>query len=202
MSATTTAAPNSAARAYARALLELAKKQGGHELIETLQSNLEAILELTVSDKGFGEFLSSRIISPQRRAKSLKAIFEKNAHPLTLRLLLLLNRKGRLGFFSQIVAAFDALAQEQIGRVEVNVYTAEPLNQANLQLISQRLAAALGKQTIVHPYVQPGMIGGIKLQIGDRLLDASLATQLRRLGDRLGQEGSAKLRSRLDDILD
>ena len=70
---------------------------------------------------------------------------------------------------------------------EVDVYTASPISSGELDVIRDRLKRALGKEPIVHPYTDGAMIGGLKLQIGDQLIDASIATSLRKLRD-LGKD--------------
>ncbi|MBL8763676.1 MAG: ATP synthase F1 subunit delta [Phycisphaerae bacterium] len=190
------------ANVYAQSLFELARSKGGEAAISQSLAELEAIVELARTDPKFGEFLSSRIISAKDRAASIDRIFKGRVCDLTLNFLKVLNHKDRLGHLAKIEGSFDRLAQESFGRVEVDVYAAEPLDRAQVESISQRLRAVLGKEPVVHPYVDPRMIGGIKIQIGDRFIDASIASRLRKMRDRLANEGAATLRDRAGRILD
>ena len=113
----------------------------------------------------------------------------------------MLNDKGRLGHLPPIAAAFDELVQREFGRVEVDVYTAAPASPGELDTIKQRLRQILGKEPVVHPYTDKAMLGGLKLQIGDQLIDASLATRLRRMRDNLANSGLATLRAKAEKIL-
>lgn len=194
--------PDALAFAYARALFDLVEAEGGRARVEETLGELEEIVELARSESGFGEFLASRILPEGARAGSLRRVFEGRVSPATLRFLLVLNRKGRLAHLPAIVAAFDALAQERFGRVEVDLYTAAPIDAEQLREIRQRLARALGKDVVVHPYTDGSMIGGVRLRIGDRLIDGSIATRLRRLRERLTTEGLARLRVRMDRIIE
>ncbi len=193
--------PNAASMMYARSLLELADQQGGRAVCEEIGSELEQILELGRSDKTFGEFLSSRLIATKARGESLSRILKGRISDLTLRFLLVLNRKGRLASLPAVAASYDQLLQEKFGRVEVDVYTAEAADSALLDQVRSQLSATLGKEVILHPYTDARMIGGIKVQIGDQLLDASVATQLRRLSDRLDVQGSSELRARAQRLI-
>lgn len=193
--------PNAASMMYARSLLELADQQGGRAVCEEIGSELEQILELGRSDKTFGEFLSSRLIATKARGESLSRILKGRISDLTLRFLLVLNRKGRLAALPAVAASYDQLLQEKFGRVEVDVYTAEAADSALLDQVRSQLSATLGKEVILHPYTDARMIGGIKVQIGDQLLDASVATQLRRLSDRLDVQGSSELRARAQRLI-
>lgn len=191
----TDAKPDAVAQVYARGLYELADERGGREGVESALGQLEDVLELARSDARFSEFLASRVLSAAARERSLRAIFDGRADDLIVRFLLVLNDKGRLAHLPAIAAAFDALVQERLGRVEVDVFTAAPIDTAQLGAIRDRLASKLGKDVIAHPYTEPSMIGGIRLRIGDQLIDASIATRLRRMRDQLATQGLARIKA-------
>ncbi len=198
----TEAPPDALSRIYAQTLFEMAQAAGGQAKIEETLVELEEIMELARADVRFSEFLSSRILPAKARGASLATIFKGRLSDLTLHFLLVLNDKGRLGHLAPIVAAFDQLVQNAFGRVEVDVYTASPVSSGELAAIRDRLRAALGREPVVHPYVDGSMIGGLKLQIGDQLIDASIATRLRKLRDKLATDGSAKIRAKAAQIID
>jgi F-type H+-transporting ATPase subunit delta len=194
--------PDALAMIYAKSLYQLADEQGGREKVETVLAELEDVLELARHDQRFSEFLASRVVPADRRGHSLEQIFKGRASDLTLRFLQVVNDKGRLSHLTAIVGAFDHLAQEKFGKVEVDVYTASPISPDELRAIREQLQAKLGREPIVHPYVDHTMIGGIRVQIGDQLVDGSFSTQLRRLKDQLGQKGAASMRARFDQAVD
>ena len=163
---------------------------------------LEDVLELTRSDAKFGEFLASLILPAKKRAVSLQQIFKGRVSDVTLRFLLVLNQKERLGHLPAIIAALAQMVQEAFGRIEVDVYTASPISQEELRDIHQRLQTVLKREPVVHAYTEPPMIGGLKLQIGDQLIDASVQTRLRRMRDKLTQSGGSELRSKADSYIE
>jgi len=195
------AQPDALAQRYAKSIFELADVQGGRDAIETILGQLEDVLEIARSDPHFNEFLASRILPAKSRGASIRRIFEGRVDPLVLNFLLVLNDKGRLAHIAPIVGAFDAMAQERFGRIEVDVYTAAPASGDELAGVKKRLEDKLGKDVIVHPYTDSSMIGGVKLRIGDQLIDGSIATRLRRLKQRLATEGLAEVRARGEQIL-
>ncbi len=190
------------ARVYAHSLLELADETGGRTGVETAQAELEDLLEIARADAKFGEFLSSRVVPAEQRAKSLETILKGRVSDLTFRFLMVLNGKGRLAHLPSISAAFDALVQEKFGRVEVDVFTAEPLAADELKMMREKLGAAIKKEVILYPYTDAAMIGGVKFRIGDQLVDASLATRLRQLRDQMERDGTSALRGRIENIVD
>jgi len=193
--------PDAVSQAYAQSLFELAEAEGGRERIEGILGELEEILELARADDAFGEFLSSRVIPVSKRHESLKGIFQERASDLTVRFLLLLNQKGRLAHLPAIAAAYDSMVQAHFGRVEVDLYTASPIEASLLSQVREQLQGALQKDVIVHPYTDPRIIGGVRIRMGDQLIDGSLATQLRRFRERLDTSGAASVRAVADRII-
>lgn len=194
--------PDAAARVYARSLFEMAEKQGGQSAIEESISDLEEIVDLARSNAQFAELLSSPSVSTKDRAASLDKIFKGRVNDLTYRFLHVLNDKGRIGRLPSITAAFDSEVQAKFGRVEVDVFTAQPVDADLLRTMKDRLGQVMGKEVVLHPYTDANMLGGVKFRIGDQLIDASLATRLRKMKDQLDNEGGANLRAKISSIMD
>ncbi len=193
--------PDAVAQVYAQSLFDLARDQGGQPAIESTLSELEEVIELARGDARFGEFLSSRIVGAKDRDGAMNRILEGRASPLTSNFLRLLNRKGRLGAITGIAAAYDRLVQNAFGRVEVDVYSATPLSPEDVAAIAAKLRSVLGREPVIHPYTDAAMIGGIRLQIGDQLVDASVSTALRKLREQLSQRGLPAVRSAAERII-
>ena len=198
----TEANPDAIAKVYAKSLFELCEQAGGRDKAEETLGELEDILEIARENPTFSEFLATRVIPVESREKSLVSIFEGKASDLTLRFLRLLNRKGRLGHLPPIVASFESLVQDAFGRVEVDLYTADALDESARSAFRDTLATKLGKDIILHTYTEPSMLGGVKLRIGDRLVDDSLATQISRMRDRLNTDGSSRVRSSAGRVIE
>lgn len=196
------AQPSALAKVYAKSLFELAHQDGGQPNAESILGELEDIVEIARSDRSFSELLASRLIDSGKRDASLERIFDGKVSALTLKFLRQLNRKGRLANLSQIATAMDALVQDHFGRIEVDVFTATPISTGELESVRTQLSASLGKEVIMHPYTDSSMLGGIKLRMGDQLIDASIQAQLRKMRDGLLDTGSAQIRGRAGDLID
>ena len=192
------------ANVYARSLYELADAAGGLEKIGEVHEELNAVVELARSDASFREFMASPIIGQNRRRDALRAIFDGKISDLLLRFILVANSKGRLGHLEQIAGAFDAHVQEAQGRVEVGVITAsaDGASEELLEAVKSRIKSALGKEPVLHHSTDPSMIGGVKLQIGDELVDGSVATRLRRMKEEIIGNGATVVRSGAGRFLD
>lgn len=192
---------NALANVYARSLFELAQQAGGQDKIAEVAAEIEQICELLRSDRRAREFFASPIIDRTARGESIRRIFTNRVTDLTLRFLLVLNDKGRLDQLEAVAGAFDQLVQETYGRVEVDVYTASALDRPQLDSMQQRIRQAIGREPVLHPYTEPAMIGGVKLRIGDQLIDGSVAGKLRRMKRDL-LNSSGKLRERMSRFIE
>jgi F-type H+-transporting ATPase subunit delta len=190
------------AQVYAKSLFGLAQDAGGRDKIEEVADELEQIVELTRSDRGLREFFGSPIIDPDKRQVSLQRVFQNRVTDLTLRFLLVLNDRKRLKHLEPISEAFGHLVQESFGRVEVDVFTAAPLEPGQQERLTARIREALGREPVVHAYVDKSLLGGIRLRVGDQLIDGSVVTSLRRLRQTLLTSGGASLRERIAGLID
>jgi F-type H+-transporting ATPase subunit delta len=182
------------AMTYARSLFELAEEAGGRAKIEEISDELEQLVELLRGNQSFRNLLASPIIDRTRRRESLRAMFNGRITDLMLRFLMVLNDKGRLSKLESMAAAYDHLVQEAFGRIEVDVITAAPIGPEAQRAVQERVQKALNREPVLHLYTDPRMIGGVKLRIGDQLIDGSVETQLRKMKAGLLRSGGWKLR--------
>ena len=187
---------------YAQSLLELAEDAGGREKILELADELEQVSELLAGERDLRTLFSTPVIDEEARAGLIRRIFENRVTDLLLRFMLVLNANDRLGHFDGIQAAYDQMVQDAFGRIEVDVITAIKLDEGTLARISERIQAALGKEPVLHPSIDESIIGGLQLRIGDRLMDGSVATRLRRLGDQLRQNGGHAIRTNMERFME
>ncbi len=190
------------ANVYARSLFELATDAGGNDKVVEIADELEQVCELARHNKEVSMFFSSPIIDVTKRGEALSAIFSNRITDLTLRFLLVLNNKGRLSHLESISVAFDLLVQEAFGRVEVDVFTPTAVDTTTINMIKKKVQAMLGKEPVLHPYVDPSMLGGIKLRIGDQLIDGSVQTKLRRLSESIKNSGGTAIREQFETYLE
>lgn len=199
---TTSETVDAVARVYAQSLLELADAAGGDEKIVETGGELSVIAEMIRDDAEVAEFLRSPIVDSEKRAESLRRIFEGRVSDLVLRFMLVLNGKGRLGEFGSMVSGYDQLVNERMGRVEVDVMTVDgALAPDQLALLGEKVKAKLGQEPVFHQYADESLIGGLVLRVGDQLIDGSVRGQLRRMREELLAAGSTRVRAGADDFL-
>lgn len=192
------------AEVYARSLYELAHAAGGLDKVSEVHEELQQIVEMGRSNDSFHEFFGSPIIGKSSRQEAMKKIFDGRISDLVLRFLLVTNDKGRLGHLEHIAGALDSMIQDAHGRIEVDVFTVngDGADSALLETVASRVKESTGKDAVLHQYADPSMIGGIKLLIGDKLYDGSVATRLRRLKEEVLGRGAAGVRAESARFLD
>jgi F-type H+-transporting ATPase subunit delta len=160
---------------YATSLLELAEQQ---EISQPIGEELNQIGEVLEQNKSFVLYLADPSISQDARAKVLREIFGGKVNPLLWNFIGVLNLKNRLPLLGQIISAYDELLDEKHGKIEVDVTTAHQLSAEDLDMVKQRVSAALKKDAVIHQYVDESIIGGMLLRVQDQLIDASVKSQL------------------------
>jgi F-type H+-transporting ATPase subunit delta len=173
---------SSVATAYAKPLLDLAREQNQAEAIGEELSGLKEVVE---SNPNFAEFLANPAISEAERGEVLQRTFEGRVSPLLSNFLRVLNARKRLGVLPQISDAYDDLLDELFGKIEVDVTVAQRLTPDELEEVRRRVSEALGKEAVIHQYVDDSIIGGLLLRVQDRLIDASVRSQLRTLKNQM-----------------
>lgn len=193
--------PNTASNEYAKGLFESCMAAGGREAAESTLGELEEILALTRQMPKFAELLTNPGVSGKDRIASIDRIFKGRVADSTLRFLQVLNMRGRIAELPAVVASYDAVLQKMLGRVEVDAFTPSKLDDATKSALAAKLGKALGREVVLHNYVDASMIGGLKIRIGDQLLDGSVSTQLRNMQDKLTVQGMANARAAMNRIL-
>lgn len=190
------------AEVYAQSLFELVGETGDAQAYQQVLDEMESIVEMADEDPRFGEFLRSRIISIPDRQESLRTMFGGGRIAnLLLRFLLVLTAKNRLGHLREIVTAYRLRYMRSLGRIEVEAISAGPMDPGLLERVRQEIAAGLGADPIITNTVDRSLIGGLKLRIGDRLIDASVSTRLRQMREALSDKGAEQIRSRFAGML-
>ena len=169
-----------AARRYAKAVFQLATDEGQ---VEEWEKRLTAVREL-LSDPEVAAVLTNPTIPNDQRMALISAA-PHVLDPEATNLAKLLIESNRVRDVGAIADEFQRLADEAAGRVRATVTTAVQLAPADRDRVENELSKRLGKEIRMHLVVDPRILGGLKLQYGDRLVDASVATRLQQLRRRL-----------------
>jgi F-type H+-transporting ATPase subunit delta len=175
------ARPTTAARRYAEAAFELA---GRDDALDAWQEDLAAAAE-QLGDERVARILDNPAIPlAQRDALVVKLLGQRISKP-ALNLVRLMAQRGRIDSLGHVSRAYDRLLRDHRGIVEAVVTSPEPLTADETAALRTRLAAMTGSTVELRAELDPDLIGGLTVRVGDRLLDASVRGRLERLRDQL-----------------
>jgi F-type H+-transporting ATPase subunit delta len=169
-----------AARRYSKAIFQLATEEGHVEAWDKRLANLRELL----SDPDVVAVLTNPTIPTEERM-GLISDAPQVLDPEATNLAKLLIESDRVRDIVGIEEEFQRLADQAAGRARATVTTAVELTAKDRDLVEDQLSKRLGKKIRMQVIVDPRLLGGLKLQYGDRLVDASVATRLQQLRRRL-----------------
>jgi F-type H+-transporting ATPase subunit delta len=169
-----------AARRYAQAAFELASRD---KTTDEWASALEAIAEFT-SEADIKRVLENTRVGQGTKLQLIGAGLG-DLPRLPFNLARLLVSKGRTNLAPDIAVAFRDLVNVERGIAHARARTAVPIDDAELATLTTRLRERTGKNVILETEVDPSLLGGIVIQIGDQLVDASTKARLQALRDNL-----------------
>ncbi|MFI5206430.1 MAG: ATP synthase F1 subunit delta [Gemmatimonadales bacterium] len=166
------------ARNYASALLALAREADTVERFGDLLDAMAGAVAATPAVKAV--LMSPRVRKDAKQQVLAKAL--KGVAPETfVRFLQAIVRRGRQGMLSDISAAYGELADQHFNRVHASVTTAREVDKKLAREIGERLERAVGKTVLPHFHVDPEVVGGVVVRVGDRVFDGSLRRRLQTL---------------------
>lgn len=164
---------------YAKALLGATEKAGQtDQALAEFDSLLDDVLSALPR---FQASLESPRIPLPAKERMLDQAFGGKMNGLLLNFLKVVCRHGRMDCLRAIHAAAHDQYNQLRGRVAVEIRTAGELDDELRQQIGNRLGAALGREVVLRCRVEPGLIGGLVVRVGDTVYDASVVNRLARI---------------------
>jgi F-type H+-transporting ATPase subunit delta len=182
------------ARTYADALLDAAGS-GTTEVLEELTSFVDDVLAKLPQLR---EVFFSRVIGRDEKIHLIERVFTTRTSPLLANFLKVLVRHDRLDLVPLIAREARLRQEARSGKRRVQIKTAMPLSDQSRDRIRQRLAESLPFEPILETQVDPSLIGGIVIRVGDTVYDSSLATRVTQLRDRIQQRSLHEIQSGRD----
>ena len=170
------------ARNYAEALLALARKANA---LESWGVMLDAVASAVSGNAALANFLAAPQVAASEKKRIIgKAFDDKLPRMLVLFLQKLVdNRRQKL--IPEIALEYANLVDEAAGRVHAQVTLAREANDADRAALATQLSSRLGKTVVPHLSVNPAILGGIIVRVGDTVMDGSVRKRLATLRSRL-----------------
>ncbi|GAW93834.1 F0F1 ATP synthase subunit delta [Calderihabitans maritimus] len=170
------------ARRYAQALFSVAREK---DLLEDLGNELRLIIDtIHANEKLLKIFQHQRISSTDKKELFIE-LFKERVSQTALNFLQLLFDKQRERFLEQIYEEYMAMANEARNIFEAEVRSAVELSAEDVKVLEDKLSRMTGKRVKVKTQVDPNLIGGVVVKLGDRILDGSVANRLKMLEEKL-----------------
>ncbi|OEF99886.1 ATP synthase F1 subunit delta [Vulcanibacillus modesticaldus] len=163
------------AKRYAKALFEVAKDKG---LLDQVEQDLQLIVKISRETEDFMTFLRNPQISGNVKKDIIDSAFKNNISEIAQNLFYQLIDRNRVEVLEEILYHYVKLANEVRGIVDVVAITATPLDDATTEKIAKSFSDKMGKKVRLKNSVDPTILGGMVIRIGDRIYDGSINTKL------------------------
>lgn len=156
--------------------------------MQSVEEDLGAVASLVENDRGFRHFLLSPQASREEKAGVIERLFADRTTALTMQILRLLLEKGREAEIPVVQREYTRMRREHQGVIAATVTSAEALDPGQRDAIVRKMESLLGKRVEPTFAIDPHLIGGVKVQYENFVLDGSLRGSLDTLRDRLRRD--------------
>jgi len=177
------------------------RREAGRQHVTELGENLQVIDRFLddPANKAWRDLLLAPQISHEERERIIDRLFSERAHPLVLRLLRLMLRKKRIAALGEVWEAYSVLLDEARGVVRAEVTTAVPLPDDLREELRRALRERLGRESrsgrmgrvapvvdvVIETRLDASLLGGVRVQIGDRVIEHSVRRSLEAITEEL-----------------
>jgi len=172
---------DTAARRYAEAAFEVALRDGA---VERWRSELDTAADVT-ADPAVGRALANPAVPYETRLEAVRGSLGRAVSPGVLNLIALMLRRGRIEQLPRVAAEFRRLDNARQGITAATATSASPLSPDEVRALTARLEGMTGGRVELDLQVDPSLLGGVVVRVGDRLIDGSVRGRLERLRNQL-----------------
>lgn len=169
------------ARRYAGAIFELAQKQNA--LDRTLEE-VKGIAQV-FSNRKLAYLLQEPKVPAQRKEAALREALTSQVLPTSLNLALLIVQRGLVDVMPRVASELERLVLDYHNQAIAQVTTAVEMDKAQSDLVQGALERTTGKNIIMHPRIDPSILGGLIARVGDQIVDSSVRYRLQALQQEL-----------------
>jgi ATP synthase, F1 delta subunit len=166
------------ARRYAKAFFEFSQEM---DKVEEVYEDIHLINRVFLENKDFRLAICSPIIRVDKKIAIMDAIFKSQVHSIALQYLELILKKRRECDIDLICHEYEKLYKKSKNIVTLYIQSIETLKKEVVEAIREKIKNHLGKEIDIIEQINPGLIGGIRLQFDDYLLDASVKGHINKL---------------------
>lgn len=168
----------SVARRYAEAFFSIAREAGK---VDEYQQELELVVRAIDETDLLKEYFAHLLIPAKEKKELASKIFAGQISQATLNFVSIIIDKKREAYLALITEQYTDMADEQRNILKAEMYSACEIPEGDVNELAERLSASTGKKVQLKPMVDPSLLGGIKIRIGDQIVDATVAKKLEML---------------------
>lgn len=169
---------NQLAQKYAQAVYELAAEKGS---LDAVEQQLQLVADTLINHADLATLIYHPRVQAEAKKQTLSKVFDGSVDAYVHNFLLLLVDKRRETLLPAIITEYIQMANQARNIAEADVITALPLTEAEQAALIQKLSTVTGKTMRLKVVIDAKIIGGIIVKIGDKLIDGSVARQLKSL---------------------
>ena len=173
---------SSIARRYAQALFLSSQEKN---LLDQVEAELKMVVESIEASEDLSRILEGELVAPDKKKALMVKVFDGKISTQTMNFLKLVIDKGREKHLRRVLVEYVALADTARKMLEVEVISATELSPQQQETICKGLSAFTGKEVRIKTEIDPSLLGGIQVRIGDKVYDGSARQQLQSLRERL-----------------
>jgi F-type H+-transporting ATPase subunit delta len=174
------------AQRYAQALFELSHQSDN---IDTIGQQIDHFARMTETNADLKHLFFSPIIHSDQRQQLVRIICERAGyHSITSNFLALLIEKKRSSILREIQRCIHQLSDRHYKRLRVYITSASPLSEQFISQLKQLLHTQTQQQIILHTEIDPSLLGGAVMRIGDKMLDVSIKTRISQMKKQILQQ--------------
>lgn len=173
---------------YAKSLIDLAQEQNS---VEPIKNDMEVFVNTLRNNPTLQAVLKNPIVGLDKKVNILNELFASKLHPLILSFFKIVVNKGRGEILYATAKEFLNEYNLRQNIVKATVTSAAPLSPDNLQQLKEVISGSTKGEVILSTIVDPALIGGFVMKVGDKQFDASISGKLHKLRKEFGQKMGA-----------
>jgi len=180
----------SIARRYAQAIFDIAREQNA---VEKFAQDLKTIIDIIEKSAEIKKFIYGRLVPAEAKKEIIAKIITPEMNQMVVNFVYLVMDKSRENYLTGIVDVFDQLTAEEKKIIPAQVLTAVPMTEDQVAKLEGKLSERTGQSVKAQISVDPSLIGGITVRIGDIVYDGSIVKKLGMLKEHLQQDTVGKI---------
>jgi len=186
------------AEVYAKAYLDAVAGHAGS--IDDAVAEFASLVEVLKSQPKFEAIIASAMIATNEKIALLEKAIASSATPLFWNFLQIVAKRNRLDLLLPIFSQSQILLNERQKRIPVTITTATEIDSQLFSTLSEKLRSVLGGEPIIRSVIDPEVIGGLVVRVGDTIYDASVSTQLQNVCRQMIERSAQEIQNRRENF--